>query len=82
MALAPVLAMSATVPSGSPALRSAVPSPPVVRATARSDDSGRSSRPCVDWSPVNRSRSADECMANLSLRPACHDHVVVLLSTH
>jgi hypothetical protein len=58
MSLVPVLAMSATVPNGSPAMRSTVPSPLVVRATARSDDSGRSSRLCVDWSPVNRSRSA------------------------
>ena len=56
MALAPVLAMSATVPSGSPALKSAAKRPPVVRATARSGGCGRNSRPSVDWSPVNRSR--------------------------
>lgn len=35
-----------------------MPSPPVVRATARSGGSGRNSKPYVDWSPVNRSHSA------------------------
>ena len=58
MSLVPVLAMSATVPNGSPALRSAVPSPPVVRAAARSAGYRGSSLHCVDWSPVSRSRSA------------------------
>ena len=82
MSLVPVLAMNATVHSGSPALKSAAKSPLVGRAAARSGGCRRSSRLCVDWSRVSRYRSADECMAILSLRPACHDHVVAPLSTH
>ena len=75
MSLVPVRAMSETVPDGSPALRSAAPSPPVVRATARSGDCRRSSRLCVDWSPVSRSHRPSGALALQST--VAHDHQVV-----
>ena len=75
MSLVPVLAMNATVHSGSPALKSAAKSPLVGRAAARSGDCRRSSRLCVDWSRVSRSRRPSGALALKSTVP--QDHQVV-----